>query len=358
MGLNLVLAENLGAVNKIVRFFPSLEDVFKARKQDLISLGLDGQRASHLASTAALDRAEEEIECLERRGYSILTIEDEDYPEYLKEIFDAPIVLYCAGNVKLLKEPIVAIVGARTPTPYGRGVAERLARDLASRGIVIASGLAYGIDTMAHWGALSGGKTVAVLGSGFDRVYPRENKRLFEKIVESGAVITEYPSKFPPHGLHFPLRNRIISGLSLALVVVEAAQRSGSLISARLALEQNRNVMAVPGNVTSELSVGANALIKAGAKPVASWEDIVEELPFSIQQDLYDAPVDSRQEGQALTEREKKIYGLLCPDSLTHIDELVEKSDLAVSEVLTLLFHLEIKGFVMQHPGKLFQRKL
>ena len=194
-----------------------------------------------------------------------MTFEDAAYPPLLREIYDPPLVLYVSGRPETLAGPAVAIVGARRPTPYGRAVARRLAGDLASRGLVVVSGLARGIDTCAHSGAVeAGGRTVAVLGSGLDEIYPPENRDLAAKVGETGAVVTELPLGAPPLGFHFPLRNRIISGLATGLVVVEAARQSGSLITARLALEENREVMAVPGNVTSGLSEGTNGLIRSG----------------------------------------------------------------------------------------------
>jgi DNA processing protein len=357
VALNHALAENLCALSKVVRHFPCIREVFESPVKVLKALGLDEEGAKALTSNAILDRADIEIEKLRRKKYTILTLEDRRYPEYLKEIFDPPCVLYCAGKVDLLKRPAVSIVGARKPTPYGRAVAEKLSRDLASRGLVVVSGMARGIDSIAHWGALQRGETVAVLGSGLDRIYPKENTALFTKIMDNGAVISEYPLMSPPLGHHFPLRNRIISGLSLALVVVEAAAKSGSLITARLALEQNREVMAVPGNLTSDMSRGTNCLIKDGAKLVESWEDVVEELPSPLKERL----LATREEDESqpdMNDRETKIFTSLRADSQTHIDELVEMTDLSVSEVLSLLLRMELKGLVVQNSGKFFQRKL
>jgi DNA processing protein len=356
VALNLVLAENIKTARKVIDNFPAVADVFKARSRALAALGVEKEKVQELTSPGLIDQASREIERLERKNYSILTLEDVDYPEYLREIFDPPFVLYCAGKVEALKGPVVSIVGARKPSAYGRAVTERLARDLASRGIVIASGLARGVDSIAHWGALQGGKTVAVLGSGLENIYPKENRTLFQKIIESGAVVSEFPPKSLPLGFHFPIRNRIISGLCLALVVVEASKKSGSLISARLALEQNREVMAVPGNVTSELSQGTNWLIKTGAKLVESWEDVAEELPSPLREKLLSQKEKERP--PSMSPEESKIFKLLKPDSLTHIDELVEGTEFSVSEVLSILLHLELKGLIFQRPGKYFQRRL
>lgn len=355
VALNLVLSENLRAAKKIVDHFPRIKDVFEASSEDIVALGIEEKTARALVLPEILDQASDEIDICRKKNWFILTLEDEEYPSYLREIFNPPVVLYGVGKVEELEGPAVSIVGARKASPYGRAVAERLAHDLAARGMVVVSGLARGIDSAAHKGALKGGKAIAVLGSGLDNIYPRENRSLFEKIIEKGVVVSEFPLGSPPAGFHFPIRNRIISGLSLALVVVEAAKRSGSLISASLALEQGREVMAVPGNITSELSQGTNWLIKSGAKPVTSWEDVAEELPSPLREQLF-SQEERREEPPAMSPYERRIFELLKPDSLTHIDELVERSDFSVSEALSILLSLELKGLVLQAPGKYFQR--
>ena len=356
VAFNLVFAENLKSAKKIYERFPCLEEIFKAGKEVLCSLGASEEQAQRVATPGILDQASREIERLQKKNYSLLTLEDKEYPEYLRETFDPPFVIYCAGNVDVLKGPAVSIVGTRKPTPYGRTVAEKLAEDLASRGLVIVSGLARGIDSIAHWGALKGGKTLAVLGSGLENIYPRENKSLFEKIKDKGAVISEFPLKAPPLGFHFPIRNRIISGLSQALVVVEATRRSGSLISARLALEQNREVMAVPGAVTSDFSQGTNWLIKTGAKLIDTWEDVAEELPSPLKEKLL-SQKEEKKSVPALKPEEKRVFESLKKDSLTHIDELVEKTEFSVSELLAILLKLELEEMIVQNPGKYFQRR-
>lgn len=357
VALNLVVCENLKLAALIRQRFSDAKEVFHTTLSGLISAGLDRRSAMALSSPDLLEKACREIEWLKKRGYAVLTIQDKLYPKNLREIFDPPLVLYYAGKIETLSEPAVSIVGARKSSPYGRAVAERLAHDLALRGLVIVSGMARGIDSVGHWGALKGGKTIAVLGSGLGKIYPRENRPLFEKIVETGIVVSEYPSKSPPLGFHFPLRNRIISGLSLALVVIEATRKSGSLISAKLALEENREVMAVPGNITSDLSQGVHLLIKTGAKLVENWRDVAEELPLPWREKLLSEDGNKKQKAPDLTPEEKRIYGLLRPDDLTSIDELVEKSDLSVSELFYVLLNLELQDLVSQRPGKLFQRK-
>lgn len=358
VALNLILGDNLRSAQKLFLQYASPKEIFHSSTSALTSLGIEEAAAQQLTSSSILVKADKEIERLDRKGYTVLTLEDRRYPDYLREIYDPPFVLYCAGRVGVLKEPAVSVVGARRTGPYGRAVAERLAQDMASRGLIVVSGLARGIDSLAHWGALKEGKTVAVLGSGMDRIYPKENRKLFDKIIEEGAVVTEFPPPSPPLGFHFPLRNRVISGLSLGVVVVEATRQSGSLITARLALEQNREVMAVPGNITSPLSEGTNWLIKTGAKLVESWEDVVEEFPSPLREEFLSPQKEKKKALPSMDDREKKIYDLLKPDATTHIDELVEQSDFSVSELLSILLNMEFKGLVAPSAGKCYQRKL
>ncbi len=358
VALNLVLSDCLRPAQKIMDSFGSPEGICGASASRLEALGMEKDRARRLTSPGLLDEAARVLAVIEKKGWRLLTRDDEAYPALLREIFDPPYVLYVAGDPKILAEPAVAVVGARRPTPFGRAVAERLARDLAERGLVVVSGMAVGIDSLAHWGALQAGRTVAVLGSGLDEVYPKENKELFRKIAASGAVVTEFPPAAAPLAYRFPLRNRVISGLTLGVVVVEATRRSGSLITARLALEQNREVLAVPGNITSALSSGTNWLIKTGAKLVETWEDVVEELPTPLRERLLSSKKDERAAPPELSPEEKIIFDGLKTDALTHIDEIVETTDVSVSEVLARLLSLELKGLVRQAPGKCFQRSL
>jgi len=358
IALNFILSDSLRSARLVIQNFPSVRDVFHASKNDLLAIGLDKEVADALSSPGLLDRASEEIGRLEKKGYSVFTIEDKRYPKQLREISDPPLVLYYAGNIDVLGEPSVSIVGARRPTPYGRAVAERLAYDLATKGLVVISGLARGIDSISHWGALRGGKTIAVLGSGLERIYPKENQPLFKKIIENGLVLSEYSLKAPPLKYHFPCRNRIISGLSIGVVVVEGTKRSGSLITARLALDENREVMAVPGNITSELSRGTNWLLQEGAKLVSDWKDVVEEFPSPLKEEIFSKEKKETREPPSLDREEKKIFDLLFPDKLTSVDALVEQTNLSVSEILCIMLNLEIKDLVTQRPGKFYQRKL
>jgi DNA processing protein len=347
------------AGRRTLRRFRSVRQVFLAHPADFHGLRIPDATLSAILSRRALGEAEQELEKIGRMAYTLLTFEDPGYPRYLREIFDPPLVLYCSGRAEVLEEPAVAVVGSRRPTPYGRALAEKLAGDLASRGCVIVSGLAVGIDACAHWGALRQGRTMAVLGSGLDVCYPRVNFGLAEKIAERGAVLTEFPLGTPPLQQNFPVRNRIISGLALGLIVVEAAERSGSLISAGFALDQGREVLAVPGNVTSELSRGANGLIKAGAKLVETWEDVAEELPSPWREKLLaqrEEKVDNKRD--SLSEDESRLMKELPADAAVHVDDLAEKTEVPVAGLLALLLGLELRGLVVQHPGKLFQRSI
>ena len=271
--------------------------------------------------TRAESQADAELGNCLQNGVRILTLADPAYPKLLKEIFDPPIVLFCKGDIECLNQHCISIVGSRRATPYGVNTAEKLARELARRGLTICSGLARGIDSAAHRGALEvQGKTMAVLGSGLDHIYPRENKKMAQQI-EGGCVISEFPLNTSPSPQNFPIRNRIISGLSLGTCLVEAAEFSGSLITARLALEQGREVMAVPGNITSPNSFGPNLWIKQGAKLVQNWEDIVEELPRPIKEQVLTSQkaLPEGQEGSlfpdVLTPSEKCVLELLRDDA-------------------------------------------
>jgi DNA processing protein len=346
----------MALLKRLLDRFPDPVEALAAPILELRTLGFDEDRAAELGSPGLRDRAEKEFDRVVEKGYSLLTFGDVEYPSLLGEIFDPPCVLYCAGRRDALEGPAVAVVGSRHPTPYGRAVAARLAEDLASRGLVIVSGLAVGIDTAGHEGALKGGRTVAVLGSGLENMYPRENRKLFGAIVEAGAVVSEFPLDTDPFAGNFPRRNRVISGLSRAVIVVEAARRSGSLISARMALDQDREVMAVPGNVTSEMSRGTHWLLKAGAKLVEDWEDVAEELPSPLREALLATRKGETRPLPLLTEEEAAVLARLKPDEPVSVDALVEESGRTVSELLGTLLALEIKGVATQRPGKLYLR--
>jgi DNA processing protein len=325
--------------------------------------------AQAIATGKALELAREEQGRTAAGGAQVITLDDAVYPSQLKQIYDPPPLLYLKGNVEALSRPGIAMVGTRHPTPYGSGMAERLATDLAAHGLVIFSGMARGVDTASHRGALAAkGCTVAVFGTGIDVPYPKENTRLSEQILASGgALISEFPMGTFPAPQNFPIRNRIISGIAIGVLVVEAAEYSGTRITARCALEQSRDVFAVPGNVTNKNSWGPNTLIKQGAKLVATWEDVFEELPENVRLALGPQGAGESKDGetaslfandQKMSPHESRIYKLLKADESTQIDEIVEQlePELSSSEIFAALFELELAGKVRQLPGKNFVR--
>ncbi len=355
--------------HKLIEHFGSPEAAYHASLTELESCGLPAHVAQAIFAQAGLKEAEKEIESAAKLGCGLLTYVSPDYPKLLKEIPDPPLVLYVRGDVPTLAQYAVAIVGTRRPTTYGLQVARRLARDLGERQLVIVSGLARGIDSAAHHGALEApGKTVAVFGCGIDVVYPRENKRLAEKIMASGAVVSEFPLGTAPAPENFPIRNRILSGLSLGVLIVEAAEYSGSLITARLASDQNREVFAVPGNITAAQSFGPNHLIKQGAKLVDQWMDVVEEFPAEIRMQLL--PPAEASEGamatpetaslfeQSLKPDQKAVFETLRADEALFVDAIVGSVSLSPPRVLAALLELEMSGLIRQLPGKNFIRKL
>jgi DNA processing protein len=374
IALNMTPGVGPRAAARLLERFGSAEAVFAALRSELERLRL---RPEALESIVLRDRhaeAERELERVRALGADVLVLDDGIYPALLREIADPPVTLYVRGEWEAcLDAPCVAIVGSRRCSTYGQNVALMLARDLAARGVTIVSGLARGIDAAAHRGALeAGGRTVGVLGTGVDEVYPRDHKKLAEEILaRGGALVSQFPLGTPPIPENFPYRNRIISGLSLGVALVEAAENSGSLITARLALEQSREVFAVPGNITSRNSFGTNYLIKgAGAKLIQQWQDVVAELPTEIAARLLPPePAKKKRGGAAGAERqaalpadlsdgERAIFTLLSADEPVHIDALVGASKLAVSDLTGVLLGLEMRDLIRQLPGKCFVRKL
>lgn len=367
--LALKLAPGLGMrlAARLIQAYGTPQAVFRASPTELQEHGILPVVAQTLGGGAAFEAAAQEAARIAKAGCELLTWNDPRYPAALKETFDPPVALYARGDLALLSGVCLAVVGSRKPTPYGSAVAERLAADLAERGAVIVSGLARGVDTASHRGALAAnGKTVAVMGCGIDQCYPSENRKLKTEIEQKGLVLSEFTMGSFAAPQNFPIRNRVISGLSLGVVVVEAAQYSGSLITARLALEQNREVFAVPGAITNKNSWGPNTLIKQGAKLVQDWKDVVEELPVAARQSLMAAPVSETQEAaeaslftDSFTELEKALLGALRVDSSVHIDVLLgDLPKYSSPEVLTALLELELRGRVKQLPGKNFVKAL
>lgn len=365
----LSLVPGLGARKSVqlLQSFGSVEALFRASKSELMAAGLTSALAQSLASGCAFDPASEQVERLKSAGAALLPLVDELYPEQLRQIYDPPVVLYALGRLELLREAMVAIVGSRRSSPYGAAVAERFGRELAASGVTVVSGMARGIDTAAHVGALegssvSGCSTIAVFAGGLDVIYPAENRRLAERIAREGLIVTEHPFGVPTYPTSFPARNRIISGLSAGVVVVEGEQYSGSAVTARLALDQNREVFAVPGNITSSLSYAPNLLIRQGAQLVQSVEDILSELPAETRRRAAERAEGRSQQVLPLPSDPPQISGLrsqvlslLNVDQATDLDTLTSRLvDFSPSEIIAALFELELQGIVRQLPGRCY----
>jgi DNA processing protein len=303
-------------------------------------------------------RAERDLAGCRRSGIRLITLSSPDYPSLLEACTDPPLVLHIRGTLEPRDQIALAIVGSRRATPYGIEAGDRLSGDLAGRGITIVSGLARGIDAVAHRAALeAGGRTIAVLGSGLDVVYPREHRVLAERIAQSGAVVSELPLASPPLPGHFPRRNRIVSGLAVGTLVIEAAEQSGSLISARLALEENREVYAVPGPITSPNSAGVHRLIQDGAKLVTDATDVIEELRPELREKLSPTQRSAGvggNEGPDLQGDEKLVYEALGAVGPADADRLVSRTATAPHRITTALVGLELKGLVRCFPGNIY----
>jgi len=357
------LASRLSA--RLLREFGSPEEVFRAPLPKLEACRLPAPVAQAVFKKQSFKRAEKEL-ALTRRidRCRLVNWTDPEYPQTLLQIYDPPVMLYVRGDPQVLNLPAISIVGTRRPTLYGTQMAERMGRELAARGLVVVSGMARGIDAIGHQGAMAAnGRAIGVLGTGVDVCYPKENRKLYDKVLERGAIISEFPLGTHPAPENFPIRNRIVAGMPLGVVVVEGAQYSGSLITARLAMEFGREVFGVPGNVTQPVSFAPNQLIKQGAKLVTNGADVIEELPTPVRAALTQAEQPETEQrnllaAASLNSSEKKIYDLLSTDEPKHIDEIVERSGLNSSEVLATLFDLEMKGIIRQTPGKQFSRVL
>ncbi len=348
--VGLSLLENLGPVtfHRWREAFGPPSEILKQTPQNLKrKAGRARIDFSKWHEEVLLKEADLEIKKARDHGINIITFFDALYPENLKNIFDPPILLYVKGTLPAAGLVCVAVVGSRTASLYGLRMAREIAKGLAEAGVTVVSGMALGVDSAAHEGALAGeGRTLAVLGGGIGRLYPAENKKLAKAISEQGALISEYPVEMEPQAGYFPVRNRIISGLSSSVLVVEAKEKSGALITADAALEQGRDVFAVPGNADSEKSRGTNALLKQGAKVVTSAEDILNELKLSKK-------VNVARPRPSLSTDESKIYTLLESEPL-HVDVIVEQTGLSIQQAFTHLFQMELKGVVKQAPGKIF----
>ena len=368
IALNMVRGVGPRTANQLLSRFGSPAGVFAASRLALGKEGLKADTVEELKDSSILEKANAEIERLEKLKAEVITLEDDDYPDLLREIHDPPIALYVRGDLrKAMERPALAVVGSRRCSTYGVNVAESLSRDLASHGLTIVSGLARGIDAAAHRGALElGGQTIAVVGTGLETTYPKEHKKLEEQIIANGAIVSEFPLGTPPLPQNFPYRNRILSGLCFGVLIIEASEHSGSLITARLANEQGREVFAVPGNITSQTSFGPNYLIKDGAKLVQIWRDVVDELPREAKEKLFGiertttskSNVQPIFEAVALSDDERKVLDILSADVPAHIDQLLISSEMNSSELMNALLGLEMKDRIKQLPGKSFIKRM
>lgn len=354
---------------QILQQFRTPQAIFRATRHELEGGGLPGSIAQTIESGCTFEDAVEQQEKMVACGAMLIPISDPRYPARLKEIFDPPIALFVRGRAELLDSIMLGVVGTRRPTAYGVAATERLSADLAQAGLTITSGMARGIDTAAHRSALSvGGDTVAVFGCGVDLVYPAENRKLAEELSNKGLLVSEFPMGAPAYPQNFPIRNRVISGMSVGVMIVEGAQYSGSAITARMALDQQREVFAVPGNITSKVSWGPNLLIKQGAKLVQEWNDVLVELPAATRRELI-VKAQARSGGQMSLENKdevtvpvegpgqigRELLRGIKMDVPTHVDELLETFEAySSSEIIAALFELEMLGLIRQLPGKNF----
>jgi DNA processing protein len=342
---------------RLIKHFNLPDSVFQASARELLQVeGISARQVAAIQNFKTPDSVKRELARVDQKKIKVTTLTDPGYPALLREIPDPPPYLYVSGNLDGSPRNI-AVVGSRNATGYGISTTQKLCADLSAFGINIISGMAVGIDTAAHQGALAGkGRTIAVLGSGLNHSYPSENTNLFTRISENGAVISEFALNAEPEAHNFPIRNRIISGMSLGTVVVEATRKSGSLITARLAAEQNREVFAVPGSIQSFKSTGTHKLIKQGAKLIENAQDVLEELSAFI-----DAPKVIKQQDphrtaenlSLMTPEELAVYKLLSPYP-EHIDTIVRKTTVEPGKLLSILLQLELNGMVKQLPGKRF----
>ena len=365
---SIALSSRLGigsvTYRKLIEFAGSAERVFSFSRSELRDLpDVRTDIATSIIEFDHWESIEAEMKTVEESGASLIPWQDTAYPRNLRQIHDPPPILYARGEIMTRDSLAIAVVGSRLPTEYGESVVDWLVRDLALRGVTVVSGLARGIDTASHETALqNGGRTLAVLGSGIDVVYPRENERLFSQITRNGAVLTEFPPTTPPSSEHFPRRNRIISGLSLGVLIVEASVRSGSLITATYALEQGREVFAVPGRITSGRSRGTNQLIQQGAKLVSNANDIFDEIFPLIDSDTAAHIIDSQYPHPSsdkptleFSPGEQHIFNLLGEDPVS-IDQIITRSGMPPGDISESLLTLELKGIIRRHPGHQYSR--
>jgi len=341
---------------QLLKSFGSPEKALSTNRSELEQLPDIGPKLARIIKdNVDYKKAEEQLNILEKSSFSLITIDSAEYPEPLKNIYDPPPFFFCDGDMDCLLSPAIAMVGSRSLSVYGRMMAEKLARDLATAGFTVVSGFARGIDTICHRTAIeAGGKTAAVFGCGLDIIYPPENKGFYRNLVLNGCAISEFFLREKPDPKYFPRRNRIISGLSLGVLVIEAGRKSGALLTATHALEQGREVFAVPGNINSRSSAGTNSLIKQGAKLVTCVEDILEELKFLVSPRT---AAQSDERAKNLSGDYRKIYDILGNQPI-QIDNLARAAGLSISEIMEILLELELNGHIRQLSGKMFVKQI
>ena len=361
--LNAIPSLSNRKTKELLAYFGSAITIISLKHQDFIASNIVSPvMATKILNFCRGNFLKEESDLIKKHNVTVLTYLDDSFPALLQEIPDVPIILYTKGPLDILKNISMAIVGSRKASIYGRLMADKFASELSQMGLVIVSGLARGIDTAAHKGCLKvGGQTIAVLGSGFAQIYPAENKDLFNEIIKQGVVVSEFPMKTKPLAYNFPVRNRIISGLSLGVLVVEAALRSGALITSRFALEQGREVFAIPGKIDYPTAQGTNHLIQKGAKLVHNVQDIIEEFsPYFqkiIQQIQMKRPLSKHQFlNKNLSQNERCLFNCI-QDQPVHVDDLLNRSDLSLTGTMNTLIKLEMKHIIKQLPGKYYIRR-
>lgn len=357
IALNCINGLGPATFDKLIDCFGSPEAVFEQPVSRLRRVGLSESLVCRITAPETMDTAREQLDRTRELGGVVITRADDAYPACLHEIFASPPILYVRGDITILRKHAVAMVGARSPTVYGKQAARKIAEELAQHNLVVISGLARGIDAVAHEAALdAGGKTVAVLGSGIDKVFPASNRALGERIINSGCIVSEFPLGVPPEAYNFPRRNRIISGCAAAVVVVEAGEKSGSLITARYALQQGREVCAVPGPINSPLSRGTFNLIKDGAQPVRSGHELAESLTaLTIPRLLHHGEMVPEPISETVfTQDERNVLDVLSSTQPQRIDTIAEQQEMNPADLFVVLLNLELKGMVQQCSGQRF----
>ncbi len=364
--LNLVQGITREKYLKLINIFTTPENIFSAKESDIRSAGFtDNNFIKNLMSPPDDLVLDKEIKLIEKHNVSVMTIIDDDYPENLKTAISPPPILYIKGSLDKLDKFSLTVVGTRQPTEYGKWATKTFIKKLSEWGIVIVSGMASGIDSVSHKAALAaGGRTIAILGNGLAKCYPAVNKRLMDEISEKGAVISEFPMETPPNAYNFPVRNEILASFGLATLVVEASYKSGSLITARLALDENRMVFAIPGDINRETSRGTNYLIRSGATSVLSPEDILEDLKPQLKGLLIDARsenlnISDKRKTKQLSEKEMPIYNFIKrePQSIDTLSDFISETEITMPELYNILLKMEITGYIEKLPGQIYTIK-